>query len=35
MLAITQSGALLGVVAQSVTVEVNSALRGELKYILI
>jgi magnesium chelatase family protein len=35
MLAITQSGALLGVVAQSVTVEVNSEERGELKYILV
>ena len=35
MLAITQSGALLGVVAQSVTVEVNSGERGELKYILV
>ena len=35
MLALTQSGALLGVVAQSVTVEVNSGERGELKYILV
>jgi magnesium chelatase family protein len=35
MLAMTQSGALQGVTAQTVTIEVNSGERGELKYILV
>ena len=35
MLAVTQSGALHGVIAQCVTVGVNSGERGELKYILV
>lgn len=35
MLAVTHSGALLGVTAEPITVEVNSGERGELKYILV
>lgn len=34
MLAVTNSGALIGVQAQAITIEVNSGERGELKYIL-
>ena len=35
MLAITHSGALIGVKAEPITVEVNSGEQGELKYILV
>jgi magnesium chelatase family protein len=35
MLAVTNSGALIGVQAQAITIEVNSGERGELKYILV
>lgn len=35
MLAVTHSGALLGITAEPITVEVNSGERGELKYILV
>ena len=35
MLAVTNSGALIGVQAQAITIEVNSGERGELNYILV
>ena len=35
MLTTTHSGALIGVEAEAITVEVNSGQRGELKYILV
>lgn len=35
MLAVTYSGALIGVQAEAITIEVNSGERGELKYILV
>lgn len=35
MLAVTNSGALIGVQAEAITIEVNSGERGELRYILV
>ena len=35
MLAVTNSGALIGVQAQAINIKVNSGERGELKYILV
>lgn len=35
MLATTHSGALIGVEAEAITVEVNSGEQGELRYILV